>query len=118
LYDPAYNPKFPKEQQASKTHSLLSLEFQPYNTISTTSDNPAMMSLDPSESAHIDPVDNDTMEPTSIPTTQDQEASTFVKAIGMIIGKDSGSKPKLQETRPFQWIRLTKTPHFYLTVQI
>ena len=59
------------------------------------------MSLDPSESAHIDPVDDDTMEPTSVPTTQDQEASAFIKAIGMIVGKDSGSKPKLWEPDPF-----------------
>src|SRR5882724_8022227 len=60
-----------------------------------------MMSRDPSESAHINPVDDDTMEPTSIPTTQDKEASTFVKAISMIISNDSGSKPKLWEPDPF-----------------
>src|SRR5882724_10127908 len=63
---------------------------------------PAIMSLAPSESAHINPVDNETLEPTSTPTTQDQEASTFVKAIGMIIkGNDSGSKPKIREPDPF-----------------
>src|SRR5882724_1198222 len=54
---------------------------------------PAMMSRDPSESAHIHPVDDDTMEPTSVPTTQDQEASTFVKDISMIIGNNLGSNP-------------------------
>ena len=59
------------------------------------------MSRDPSKSAHIDPVDNDTMDPTSGPTTQDQEASAFVKAVSMIIGNDSGSKPKLREPDPF-----------------
>src|SRR5882724_4725035 len=58
---------------------------------------PAMMSLDPSESAHIDPMDNETLEPTSVPTTQDQEASAFIKAVGMIISNDSGSKPKIWE---------------------
>src|SRR5882724_4247282 len=62
---------------------------------------PAIMSRDPSESAHIDPLDDDTMDPSSSPTTQDQEASTFVKAVSMIIGNDSGSKPKLREPDPF-----------------
>src|SRR5882724_5006011 len=62
---------------------------------------PAIMSRDPSESAHIDPVDDDTMDPTSGPTTQDQEASAFVKAVSMIISNDSGSKSKLQEPDPF-----------------
>jgi len=52
------------------------------------------MSSAPSGSAHINPMDDETLEPTSVPTTQDQEASTFVKAIGMIIkGNDLGSKP-------------------------
>jgi len=51
------------------------------------------MSRDPSKSAHIDPVDDDTMEPTSVPTTQDQEASAFVKAISMIIGNDLVPNP-------------------------
>src|SRR5882724_10149854 len=62
---------------------------------------PTMMSRDPSKSVHIDPMDDDTMDPTSGPTTQDQEASTFIKAVSMIIGNDSGSKPKLRETDPF-----------------
>src|SRR5882724_7594168 len=63
---------------------------------------PTIMSSAPSESAHIDPVDDETLEPTSVPTTQDQEASTFIKAVGMIIkGNDSGSKPKLWEPDPF-----------------
>src|SRR5882724_8908596 len=62
---------------------------------------PAIMSRDPSKSAHIDPMDDDTMDPTSSPTTQDQEASAFVKAVSMIIGNDSGSKPKILEPDPF-----------------
>src|SRR5882724_8098311 len=60
-----------------------------------------MMSRDPSKSARIDPMDDDTMDPTSVPTTQDQEASAFIKAISMIISNDSVSKPKLWEPDPF-----------------
>src|SRR5882724_6830245 len=62
---------------------------------------PAIMSRDPSKSAHIDHVDDDTVDPTSGPTNQDQEASALVKAISMIIGNDLGSKPKLREPDPF-----------------
>src|SRR5882672_8425183 len=59
---------------------------------------PAIMSSAPPKSAHLESVENETLKPNSIPTTQEQEASTFVKAVDMIIkGKDSGSKPKLRE---------------------
>src|SRR5882672_5528042 len=63
---------------------------------------PAIMSSASPESAHIDPMNDSTLEPTSIPTPQEQEASAFVKAIDMVIkGNDSGSKPKLREPDPF-----------------
>ena len=62
-----------------------------------------IMSSAPPESAHIESMDNETLKPTSVPTTQEQEASTFIKAIYMIIkGKGSGSKPKLREPDPFK----------------
>src|SRR5882724_7395559 len=79
---------------------------------------PAMMSRDPSESARIDPVDDDTMDPTSGPTTQDQEASAFIKAVGMIIGNDSGSKPKLQEPDPFDGSDSQKLRTFILQCKL
>src|SRR5882724_9674127 len=79
---------------------------------------PTMMSLDPSESAHINPMDDDTMEPTSVPTTQDQEASAFIKAVGMIIGKDSGSKPKLREPDPFNGSNSRKLRTFILQCKL
>src|SRR5467141_4515421 len=63
---------------------------------------PTIMSSASPESAHIDPVNNSTLEPTSVPTPQEQEATAFIKAIDMIIkGNDSGSKPKLREPDPF-----------------
>src|SRR5882724_10189255 len=79
---------------------------------------PAIMSRDPSESAHIDPMDDDTMDPTSSPTTQDQEASTFVKAVSMIIGNDSGSKPKLREPDPFDGSESKKLRTFILQCKL
>jgi len=79
---------------------------------------PAIMSRDPSESAHIDPVDDDTMDPTSGPTTQDQEASAFVKAVSMIIGNDSGSKPKLWEPDPFDGSDSRKLRTFILQCKL
>src|SRR5882724_5918413 len=79
---------------------------------------PAIMSRDPSESAHIDPVDDDTMDPTSGPTTQDQEASAFIKAISIIIGNDSGSKPKLREPDPFDGSNSRKLHTFILQCKL
>src|SRR5882724_10110475 len=79
---------------------------------------PAIMSRYPSESAHIDPMDDDTMDPTSGPTTQDQEASAFVKAVSRIIGNDSGSKPKLRETDPFDGSDSRKLHTFILQCKL
>src|SRR5882724_10464561 len=79
---------------------------------------PAIMSRDPSESVHIDPVDDDTMDSTSGPTTQDQEASTFVKAVSMIIGNDSGSKPKLREPDPLDGSNSRKLRTFILQCKL
>src|SRR5882724_5365918 len=79
---------------------------------------PAMMSRDPSKSAHINPVDDDTMDPTSSPTTQDQEASTFFKAVSMIIGNNSGSKPKLWEPDPFDGSDSRKLRTFILQCKL
>src|SRR5882724_6000175 len=79
---------------------------------------PAIMSS-PSRSAHINPMDDETLEPTSIPTTQDQEASALVKAVGMIIkGNDLGSKPKLQEPDPFNGSDSRKLRTFILQCKL
>src|SRR6267142_2507401 len=62
---------------------------------------PAIMSSASPESAHIDPMNDSTLKPTSVPTSQEQEASAFIKAIHMVIkGNDLGSNPKLQEPDP------------------
>src|SRR5882724_5297547 len=80
---------------------------------------PTIMSLAPSKSAHINPMDDETLEPTSAPTTQDQEASAFVKAVGMIIkGNDLGSKPKLQELDPFDGSNSQKLRTFILQCKL
>src|SRR5882724_4156957 len=79
---------------------------------------PAIMSRDPSKSAHINPMDDDTMDPTSRPTTQDQEASAFIKAVSMIIGNDSGSKPKLWEPDPFNGSDSQKLRTFILQCKL
>ena len=64
-------------------------------------------------------MDDETLEPTSIPTTQDQEASAFVKAIGMIIkGNDLGSKPKLWEPDPFDGSDSQKLRTFILQCKL
>src|SRR5882672_8178614 len=76
---------------------------------------PAIMSSASPELAHIDPVNDSTLEPTSIPTPQEQEASAFVKAVDMVIkGNDSGSKPKLREPDPFDGSNSRKLRTFIL----
>src|SRR5882672_11152252 len=80
---------------------------------------PAIMSSAPPESAHIDPMDNETLKPTSIPTTQEQEANTFVKAVDMIIkGNGLGSKPKLREPDPFNGSDSQKLRTFILQCKL
>src|SRR5882672_7439470 len=80
---------------------------------------PAIMSSASPESAHIDPVNDSTIEPTSIPTPQEQEATAFIKAIDMIIkGNDLGSKPKLREADPFDGSDSQKLRTFILQCKL
>src|SRR5467141_5468663 len=80
---------------------------------------PAIMSSASPESAHIDPMNYSTLEPTSVPTPQEQEATAFIKAIYMIIkGNDSGSKHKLQEPDPFDGSDSQKLRTFILQCKL
>ena len=71
------------------------------------------------ESAHIDPVNDSTLEPTSVPTPQEQEATAFIKAVDLIIkGNGSGSKPKLREPDPFDGSDSRKLRTFILQCKL
>src|SRR5882672_9756138 len=80
---------------------------------------PTIMSSASPKSADIDPMNNSTLEPTSVPTPQEQEASAFIKAIDMVIkGNDSGSKPKLREPDPFDGSDSRKLRTFILQCKL
>src|SRR5882672_7323353 len=80
---------------------------------------PAIMSSASPESAHINPMNDSTLEPTSIPTPQEQEATAFIKDVDMIIkGNDSGSKPKLREPDPFNGSDSRKLRTFILQCKL
>src|SRR5882672_5747801 len=80
---------------------------------------PAIMSSASPELAHINPVNDSTIEPTSVPTPQEQEATAFIKAVDMIIkGNDLGSKPKLWEPDPFDGSDSQKLRTFILQCKL
>src|SRR5467141_1146105 len=80
---------------------------------------PTIMSSASPKLAHIDPMNDSTLEPTSIPTPQEQEATAFIKAVDMIIkGNNLGSKPKLREPDPFDGSDSRKLRTFILLCKL
>jgi len=64
-------------------------------------------------------VNDSTIEPTSVPTPQEQEATAFIKAVDLIIkGNGSGSKPKLREPDPFDGSDSRKLRTFILQCKL
>src|SRR5882724_2069215 len=76
---------------------------------------PTMMSRDPSKSAHIDPMDDDTNFRFHHPGS----GSKHIRQSHQYDYRQRlGFQTQTSGTRPFRWFRLLKTPHFYPTVQI
>src|SRR5882672_12377793 len=72
---------------------------------------PTNMSSTSPESAHIDP--------TTVTTPPDQDASTFVQAVDMVIRSNNfGSKPKLREPDPFDGSDSRKLRTFILQCKL
>jgi len=114
---PSVQTEIPEEQQASKTHLLSSLDFNPYNAISTILLTPIMSSA-PSGSAHINPMDDETLEPTSVPNPRIRRQAHSSKPLVWYQRQWLGSKPKLLGTRPYRWFWLPKLRTFILQCKL